>query len=368
MASSVRNASVPRPTVKRAAYTWPGNAASRTHFEDFLREIGETSQAAQFLCCIPRSSATPCAHAHLHKRSSSTVGSKARSSSRAYDKSRASDEEASPRAPVSSPLRPDLEARGRTRTVSSPRVSGTLTSGLPVSLKSPALASIDLEAHDASASYSYLSSARDSLLSCIYTIPVDERPSRAPTRSFHGPSPSRRSSDSSASPRPSPSPPSSQIPFPSSRQRDARAVSRDSVLADQDHQVPQDHHSYPHHHRRSPSHLHSHLQSGSLDPSPSLLRQRDRSPSRTPSIDSLDTASSSEAPATPRTQAELTLGELERTSRFRVPSVCVACRRTGANFPSCAKCGETLCSRECRVRGRAHACHGRPFVVGVGGA
>ena len=91
---------------------------------------------------------------------------------------------------------------------------------------------------------------------------------------------------------------------------------------------------------------------------------------RTPSIDSLDTASPSEAPATPRTQAMLPhdlppvsispLEELERYSRFRVPGVCMTCKRAGSNFPHCGKCGDMWCSRQCRTGAAGtHACHGR---------
>ncbi|KAI0770315.1 hypothetical protein C8Q74DRAFT_890959 [Fomes fomentarius] len=328
--SSLRNTSIPRPTVKRAAHTWPGNSATRNHFEDFLREIGASSETAHLLCCIPRPSATPCAHAHLHKRSRAT--SKPRSTSKPQDETRVSDDDACPHVPPSMPPRP--ETRGRT--LSTIKVSGTLTSGLPISLKSPAPSAIDLENHDASGNYSYFSSARDTLLSCMSSIPVDERPSRAPTRSFHGPSSTRRASDSSsASSRHSPSS-SSLSPVTSLR---ARAVSRGTE---------QDEHSRT----RSGARTHS------------STSRHDRSSSRTPSIDSLDTASSSEAPSTPRTQHELppTLQDLERTSRFRVQSVCTTCKRVGSNFPSCAKCGDMWCSRECRVGttgAGSHACHGR---------
>lgn len=83
------------------------------------------------------------------------------------------------------------------------------------------------------------------------------------------------------------------------------------------------------------------------------------------STDSLSTASSSEAPTTPRNQSPLlghdqpTLVDLEHRSHFRSPSVCVACRRSGANFPSCPRCGETWCSRGCRLKssnGTRHHC------------
>lgn len=206
--------------------------------------------------------------------------------------------------------------------MSSTRVSGTLTSGFPISPKSPALSLIDLENHDATAAYDYFPSARDSLLTVIGHPNVDERPSRALTRTL---------------PKPT-----SSI----SRSPDSQAVSRPSSTF----------HRSPSGARESEQH--------------SRTRSSARSSSRTPSIDSLDTASSSEAPATPRTQAMLPhdlppvsispLEELERYSRFRVPGVCMTCKRAGSNFPHCGKCGDMWCSRQCRTGAAGtHACHGR---------
>jgi len=95
---------------------------------------------------------------------------------------------------------------------------------------------------------------------------------------------------------------------------------------------------------------------------------------RSSSSDSLSTASSSEAPATPRTHSPLlddshhTLADLEQASRFRVNTVCVTCRKKGSNFPSCASCGEMWCSRECRLKGnggRRHSCSRRTGMIGA---
>ncbi|TFK91110.1 hypothetical protein K466DRAFT_342874 [Polyporus arcularius HHB13444] len=317
--TSTRATSLPRPIVKRANQTWPGHSSSRNHFEDFLKELGSTTEIAH-LCCIPRPNGPPCAHAQMRKRSTSNVRSKARSSSRAADKVRASgiEEEASPMTLTGSP-RPEI----RGRTMSSPKVSGQLTTGMPVSLKSPALSSIDIESHDASATYHYLASARDSLLSFISGVPIEERPSRAPTRTFRDHSVSISAGASS----------NSRARSMASSESRPRAISRVSAQL-----------------------------------SPTRFSTRGRSPSPTPSIDSVDTASSSEAPATPRTNSILahelpassSLEELERTSRFRVPCVCTSCKRAGSNFPSCAKCGDVWCSRDCRVgTAGTHACHGR---------
>ncbi|KAI1789606.1 hypothetical protein LXA43DRAFT_558970 [Ganoderma leucocontextum] len=319
--TSTHPTSMSRPTPKRAAYTWPGTPLSRNHFEDFLREIGSNGESAH-LCCVPKS-ATTHPHVHAHKRSTSNARSEARSSlSRPVDNARASSHDSSAKGSHhAQPQHPQAEKRGRT--LPSPKVSGTLTSGLPVSLKSPALSSIDLESHDAAAAYDFFPSARDSLLYYIGHSPLDERPSRALTRTFrnHAASTSR-----------SPDPQGLSSPSPSSSPASSRS--------------------------RRESEQHSRTRSSA------------RSSSRSPSIDSLDTASSSEAPATPKTQSMLPqdlppvtvspLEELERSSRFRVPCVCMTCKRAGSNYPSCGKCGEMWCSRECRTgAARTHVCHGR---------
>ncbi|KAM5535045.1 hypothetical protein V8D89_011273 [Ganoderma adspersum] len=324
--TSTRPTTTSRPTPKRAAFTWPGTAMSRNHFEDFLREIGSGTEAAR-LCCVPKS-ATTHPHAHTHKISTSNARSEARSplSPAATDRARASSHDASPKE--SNHAQPQLpQAKKRGRTLPSLKVSGTLTSGLPISMKSPALSVIDLESHDATASYDPFPSARDSLLSFVDHFPLDERPSRSLTRSFRGhTSSTSRSPDPQGLSTPSPSP----SPASSRTRRELEQHSR--------------------------------------------TRSSARSSSRSPSIDSLDTASSSEAPATPKTQSMLSqdlppvtaspLEELERSSRFRVPCVCMTCKRAGANYPSCGKCGDMWCSRECRTgAARTHVCHGRAVTA-----
>ena len=93
---------------------------------------------------------------------------------------------------------------------------------------------------------------------------------------------------------------------------------------------------------------------------------------RTNSTDSLSTVSSSEAPATPRNHSPLlgheqpSLVDLENHSKFRSSSICVFCKRSGTNFPSCPRCGETWCSRGCRLKGSGngtrHHCRERAVL------
>ena len=105
-------------------------------------------------------------------------------------------------------------------------------------------------------------------------------------------------------------------------------------------------------------------------------RPSTRSFSRVPSFASLETVSSSEGPQTPRGHSPMpldlpsspppreitmspTLEYIEHVSKMRVPALCVTCQKPGHNFPSCPACGDTWCSRKCRVDGtgtRGHAC------------
>lgn len=53
------------------------------------------------------------------------------------------------------------------------------------------------------------------------------------------------------------------------------------------------------------------------------------------------------------------LAALERGSKFKSKSVCLNCGKTGSNYPCCPRCGETWCSRECRIEannGGKHVC------------
>ena len=103
-------------------------------------------------------------------------------------------------------------------------------------------------------------------------------------------------------------------------------------------------------------------------PSSSSSSSLQRPFSRVPSFASLETISSSEGPETPIGHSPLpsparemspTLLYLEQFSKMRVPALCVTCQKAGQNFPSCPSCGDTWCSRECRLQGnqgKKHIC------------
>jgi len=52
------------------------------------------------------------------------------------------------------------------------------------------------------------------------------------------------------------------------------------------------------------------------------------------------------------------LATLEKSSRFcKRKAYCATCYKPGTSYPSCARCGEMWCSRECRlVGGKKHVC------------
>ncbi|KXN88251.1 hypothetical protein AN958_07710 [Leucoagaricus sp. SymC.cos] len=70
----------------------------------------------------------------------------------------------------------------------------------------------------------------------------------------------------------------------------------------------------------------------------------------------------------PRTRSEIhpndlhpILASLEQRSKFCVKKgTCATCKRIGSGFPQCGKCGDSWCSRECRLNGsRKHVCRSR---------
>ncbi|KAH9942874.1 hypothetical protein B0H21DRAFT_505927 [Amylocystis lapponica] len=302
---SASSSSVQRPVAKRAAHTWPIPAMTRNHFEDFLKEIGATTEACH-LCCIPRQG-SPTHHSHERKASASAKarvsGSASRTRQLDHRDHGASASHERPRPVLgSTPSPSSTSSPPRNRVPSLPIAVPLVLSGHPSRSKSGPLSALNTQNCEALRPPSRLFSAQESLRSLLGDIPDDEPPPRA-----------------------------------SAQAHDTNTLSHngitESVTANYD---------------------------VVTSSAPST-----RSMSRTPSSDSLSTASSSEAPATPRThtsllpEIRLTLADLENTSRFRVQAICTACRKTGANFPSCTKCGETWCSRECRLKGsggRRHVC------------
>lgn len=63
---------------------------------------------------------------------------------------------------------------------------------------------------------------------------------------------------------------------------------------------------------------------------------------------------------TPKTDLHPVLARLEQTSRFRAQLMqCTTCQKEGSDFPRCPKCGNSWCSRSCRlVGGKRHVCPG----------
>ncbi|KAG1786601.1 uncharacterized protein HD556DRAFT_1043091 [Suillus plorans] len=106
---------------------------------------------------------------------------------------------------------------------------------------------------------------------------------------------------------------------------------------------------------------------------PDLPRSRSRSParpfiSRTSSMNStlgehlIPTLSSHDSPpASPLGDNISTLcpilEAIENASKLSCRTVCVTCLKTGRDFPHCPRCGDTWCSRECRMQGgKRHVC------------
>lgn len=55
------------------------------------------------------------------------------------------------------------------------------------------------------------------------------------------------------------------------------------------------------------------------------------------------------------------LAKAERASKFRTKAECSACGKAGLDYPTCPRCQEMWCSRECRLQGRKrHICVGTP--------
>lgn len=106
---------------------------------------------------------------------------------------------------------------------------------------------------------------------------------------------------------------------------------------------------------------------------PDLPRSRSRSPhrpsiSRTSSMNSslgshpIGVSSSHDSPpASPLGDNVSTLcpilEAIENASKLSCRTICVACLKTGRDFPRCPRCGDMWCSRECRMQGgKRHVC------------
>ncbi|KAF9808519.1 hypothetical protein IEO21_07850 [Rhodonia placenta] len=85
MSTTASSSAVRRPTTKRAYHTWHSKATEqpRSHFEDFLLEIGASSQA-QHLCCMPRQVGTD-RPLRGHRRMTTSVETRRQSSDNARD-------------------------------------------------------------------------------------------------------------------------------------------------------------------------------------------------------------------------------------------------------------------------------------------
>lgn len=95
-----------------------------------------------------------------------------------------------------------------------------------------------------------------------------------------------------------------------------------------------------------------------------------RTPSSYTDSEYFPTAPSSAGPATPAREVSPSpkgkqrslhpaLESLEGSSKLSVKMCCATCQVAGTNFPSCPRCGEMWCSRQCRLQGtggKRHAC------------
>ncbi|KAI0072864.1 hypothetical protein K474DRAFT_1667299 [Panus rudis PR-1116 ss-1] len=312
-------ATVSRPSsgIKRSCHTWHTTTISRSHFEDFMLEMGADPRQAH-VCCVPRQEVMEA----YYQSKMSKGKARAPVAAPARDKKAPASLQTlhAPKSPsVEHALQVDFPLIGQATTTTPPtsylkRVSRFATdrlssSALALKLKAQAISAID--AHSCAAhTTSIRRTARDSLLA------VADRQGVLP------------------------SVPVSPV-----------------TIAGNDEQGRLDTHS------RRPSLVPSQRSTDTYASSSRL--------SRSPSFASVDTASSSEGPATPRPGSpllthelpvEITLAGIEQASRFRIPANCVTCKRTGSNFPSCSKCGDMWCSRRCRLtacQGGSHVCHPR---------
>ncbi|CAL1713095.1 unnamed protein product [Somion occarium] len=308
------------PGVKRSHHTWHSPTTGRSHFEDFMLEIGADPRVAH-VCCVPRPDVMSAYHASKESKANSIAihkGDDIQSRHQEYHHKRPSSKpevrRLSSQAPTNTALNSGAAARMLTRlsVASKPKSS---QSSVP-ELKSHTTLSLDTQSFPSSRpSLLAVTSARDRLHAIAGQEEIVRRPSYHDCMLSEG----------------------------------LRPVENNS------------------HHRPSNAPLYS---SSTSRTSSSSMAMRN---SRPPSFTSIDTASSSEGPATPRANSpirslgrerEVSLESLERTSRLRTPTSCVTCKKSGSNFPSCPKCGDMWCSRQCRIKackGGRHSstCRGR---------
>lgn len=300
MSTTASSSAVRRPTTKRAYHTWHSKATEqpRSHFEDFLLEIGASSQA-QHLCCMPRQVGTD-RPLRGHRRMTTSVETRRQSSDNARDLSPNKGSRVPMRGRRREPIVISTASYAGHRTPHPLMLHALEVGGATSLFKVEASSAVNFQTYDAVDSYFSVDISHSSLRSLLGPDAHDEQQLPLPRRDVYD---------------------------------DVRAESADLVATERDH---------------------------SASPSRSIRRSSSR--------DSFSTAPSSEAPATPKSHSPLlpeirpSLADLEHASRFRVQAQCVTCRKPGSNFPSCSRCGETWCSRECRLKGSGgsrHVCHGR---------
>ncbi|KAI0086504.1 hypothetical protein BDY19DRAFT_995794 [Irpex rosettiformis] len=321
MATQVHNHSRPGLTSKH--HTWHGPVTYRSHFEDFMIEIGEDPKQAH-LCCMPRQ-----AQRYERTRANSMPTMMVQHSfMQAPSASDMKQEVSRPSPPKGRPVRRQ-SAPAALATLASfshkqrgpipPKLIFANDSSPKVRLPSKGTATVSID-------------VRSRTPSCLYSIASVSQRLRAAMQVFD---------NSDRSPLPS-----GQVPEPDEDQGRWTPLPTSPAL------VP-----------GNLMHMASSISSRTNTSNDNAISTSTMFPSvhtvsRAPSFASLNTASvsSSEGPATPHSTSSSfdspvspTLSYLEHTSRIRVPCVCVTCKRTGANFPSCPSCGDTWCSRECRL-------------------
>ncbi|KAK7690092.1 hypothetical protein QCA50_006738 [Cerrena zonata] len=307
-----------RQSIKRSRHSCDATVIGRSHFEDFMLEIGADPRMAH-LCCVPRPEILQAYH--------DSKNSKAKSHAHAQHSLR----------------------HKQVENAKSPSRHSTSHSNVPFP-----------SAHDSATG----NSVDPSLLRTLARV-TSNSPLKPPTKTV----PVSKARTTSGVDRQSFSSSRPSLPAAAARDKLHEIVVQQDIVRRSTHGIIQSDddslrywtiennpHSRP---ACTSSPSSSHASSSSLD----------ISRSRAPSFSSIATASSSEGPKTPRPNSpihtpthdlDMSLSEVEHMSKLRTPAACVTCRKSGTNFPSCSKCGSMWCSRQCRVnackRGN-HSCH-----------